>query len=101
MLVNTGVDWLDVECHRWLWNLLLPSFVLYVLYKASSVVFPFLLSLRVEGKPNEWVLVLNNGNLKKAGIGLTTWRSPYDSVARFPSQINKVNFSTEAMTKEM
>lgn len=59
------------------------------------------MSLRVSGKANEWVLILNNGKMKKCGVGLTCFKGPYDQVARFPSQVNKIEFSTEQVTKEM
>jgi len=32
---------------------------------------------------------------------LSTWVSPGDTVAIFPSKVNKVNFSTQQVTKEM
>lgn len=59
------------------------------------------MSLRVSGKANEWVLILNNGKMKQCGIGLTCFKGPFDQVARFPSRVNKVEFSTEQVTKEM
>ena len=58
-------------------------------------------SLYVTGKANEWVLLINNGEMKRAGIGLTCFKGPFDQVARFPSKVNKVNFFTEQVTKEM
>lgn len=39
--------------------------------------------------------------MKQSGIGLKTFRGPYDQVTRFPSKVNMVNFSTEQVTKEM
>lgn len=53
------------------------------------------------GKPNEWVVVINNGEMKQAGIGLTLTKGPYDQVAIFPSKVNKVSFSCQQITKEM
>ena len=35
-------------------------------------------ALRVKGEPNEWVLVLRNGEMTQCGIGLNTYRRPYD-----------------------
>jgi hypothetical protein len=32
----------------------------------------------VESKPNEWMLVLRNGQCVKSGIGLCTWIMPGD-----------------------
>jgi len=37
----------------------------------------------------------------KAGIGLTCFRTPFDSVAIFPSKLTKVEVSTQQITKEM
>lgn len=44
-------------------------------------------TLYVEGKPDEWVLILNNGKLKTADVGLKCYRGPFDQVARFPSKV--------------
>jgi len=54
--------------------------------------------LYVEGKPDEWVLILNNGEMKTAEIGLKTFIGPFDQVARFPSKTNKVHFKSEQVT---
>ncbi len=39
--------------------------------------------------------------MQKAGVGLSTFRGLFDQVATFPSQVNKVVFNTEQVTKEM
>jgi hypothetical protein len=54
----------------------------------------------VSGAANEWVLILNNGKLKTCGIGMSTFRGPFDQVVRFPSKVNKVTFESEKVTKE-
>jgi len=59
------------------------------------------MKLYVEGKPNEWVLILNNGKLKSKGIGMSTFISPFDQVATFPAQVYKVDFKSEQVTSEM
>lgn len=59
------------------------------------------MKLRVSGHANEWVLILNNGKLKQAGVGLNVFRGPFDQVAKFPSAVHRVDFSTEQVTKEM
>jgi hypothetical protein len=69
----------------------------WIAYKA----FQLYNSLQVSGKPNEWVVVINGNNQKIAGIGLQTMRGWGDSVAIFPSKVNKVQFSTSQVTKEM
>jgi len=55
----------------------------------------------VSGKANEWVLIINNGNLRQAGVGLNTMRMPGDIVAKMPSKVNKVEFKAQQVTEEM
>ena len=52
-------------------------------------------------KPNEWVVIIRNGEQQQAGIGLTCYKTPWDSVAVFPSRNVKVEVKTEQVTKEM
>jgi uncharacterized membrane protein YqiK len=59
------------------------------------------MSLQVTGKANEWVVVINNGVMKQAGIGLSVMRGPNDQVAIFPSKVNKVVLTAEQITEEM
>lgn len=58
----------------------------------------FAASLWVEGKPDEWVLILNNGELKQAAIGLNCFKGYFDQVAKFPSKMNQVFFESEQVT---
>ena len=55
----------------------------------------------IEAKPNEWLLIIRNGELKKCSIGLCTWLMPGDQYVTFPSLLNKVNFSAQQVTLEM
>jgi hypothetical protein len=73
------------------------AFIAYVANEAQK----YYRSLLVVGKPNEWIVVINNGELKQAGIGLTLTRGPYDQVAVFPSKVNKISFSCQQITKEV
>jgi uncharacterized membrane protein YqiK len=51
---------------------------------------------------NEWLIVIENGELKRAGIGLKTFYSPLtQTLAKFPSSVQKVTFSAEQVSKEM
>jgi hypothetical protein len=59
------------------------------------------MALQVVGKPNEWVVVINNGKQVQAGIGLSLFRGFSDQVAIFPSKVNKVTFTTNQITDEM
>lgn len=45
------------------------------------------------------MLVIRDGDLKKAGIGLKTFVGFNDSVVRFPSRLEKVYFTAENVTK--
>ena len=55
----------------------------------------------VESQPNEWLLVIRNGTLIKAGVGLRTFVGISDTVVRFPSKVEKVEFRANNVTKEM
>lgn len=55
----------------------------------------------VESQPNEWLLVIRNGVLVKAGVGLKTFVGISDTVVRFPSKVEKVEFRANNVTKEM
>lgn len=80
---------------------LIPVAVLFALKYVYTQVKSYADGLYVEGKPDEWVLILNNGAMKQAEVGLRLYKGPFDQVARFPSKINKVTFNTEQVTKEM
>ena len=58
-------------------------------------------TLWVTGKADEWVLIINNGKLKQAEIGLCTFIGPFDQVAKFPSTSQMVTFESEQVTSEM
>ena len=73
------------------------AFIAYVANEAQK----YYRSLLVVGKPNEWIVVINNGELKQAGIGLTLTKGPYDQVAIFPSKVNKISFSCQQITREV
>jgi flotillin len=55
----------------------------------------------VVAKPNEWLLVIANGEMVKAGIGLRAFRGLNQQVVRFPSAIQKVQFNAQQVTQEM
>ena len=65
-----------------------------MIYKVAMVVKAYVGTLYVEGKPNEWVVIMCNGELKKAGIGLSGFIGPFDQVAIFPSKLTKVEIRT-------
>ena len=58
-----------------------PLFVLYNLYLLGKYIYKYVMTLRVEGKPNEWIVIMRGGEQVRAGIGLSCFRSPYESIA--------------------
>mmetsp|Transcript_24917 Transcript_24917/g.50624 ORF Transcript_24917/g.50624 Transcript_24917/m.50624 type:complete len:383 (+) Transcript_24917:85-1233(+) len=51
--------------------------------------------------PNEWLLVIRNGEMVKAGVGLRCHRGINSTIVKFPASIQKLNFSAQQITKEM
>jgi hypothetical protein len=66
-----------------------------------KMIYTFSQTLRVKGAPNEWVLIMRNGVVQKAGIGLSTYRGLNDAVAYFPARINKFVMNSSLVSKEM
>mmetsp|Transcript_29399 Transcript_29399/g.36047 ORF Transcript_29399/g.36047 Transcript_29399/m.36047 type:complete len:410 (+) Transcript_29399:57-1286(+) len=52
-------------------------------------------------KPDEWLLVLRDGQLLGQGIGLRAFCGWRDSVAKFPATIQKIRFKATQVDKEM
>ena len=75
-----------------MWDFVLPLAFVMGLKVALVNLWNYVKTLWVEGKPNEWVLIMNNGKMVKAGVGLRTWKGPFDQVATFPQKVYKVNF---------
>ena len=66
---------------------LIPAIIIgFALYKVAVVTIAYVNSLWIEGKPNEWVVIMRNGDFVQAGIGLSTFVGPFDQVAIFPSK---------------
>ena len=79
----------------------IPVGLILVGFGVACAIYKYIASLYVTGEANQWVVILNNGKMKAAGVGLCCMRGPFDQVAKFPSQVNKVTFRTEQVTKEM
>ena len=75
--------------------------VLWFLYKVGLEALKYIETQRVHGKPNEWVIIIRDGEQQQAGIGLNTYKTPWDTVAIFPSRNVKVEVRTEQVTVEM
>ena len=54
----------------------------------------------VKAEPNEWMIVLRDGKPTKMGIGLSGFVGWYDTLVKYPSQINKVSFTMQQVTSE-
>jgi len=52
-------------------------------------------------KPNEWLVLLANGEMVTAGVGLAIFKGLTENVVKFPSEISRVDFSAEQVTVEM
>ena len=52
--------------------------IIYMLYLLGKKIVDYVNSLWVGGKPNEWVVIMRDGNFKQAGIGLSTFVGPFD-----------------------
>ena len=72
--------------------------VLSVLYSTGKKIYTYVMSLWVQGDLNEWVVLTRGGELVQAGIGLSCFKGPFDTVAIFPSKLTKVEVSTQQIT---
>ncbi len=80
-------------------GLLISLLVAVVLILVSLLVVWYLRSY-ISSEPNEWMLVIRNGVLVTYGIGISFYKSWGDKVVRFPSKINRVNFTAQQVTSE-
>ena len=78
-----------------------PLLVLYIMYQLALELWKFIQSQRVVGDPNQWVVIMRDNEQIQAGIGLNCFKTPWDSVAIFPSCLVKVEVKTEQVTVEM
>lgn len=91
---------IEFETEGWydalIYHLLIPGLCLIGFALALKYGLVLAQMFHVSGKANEWVIVINSaGEMRKCGVGLNTFRMPYDQVAKFPSKINKVEFQTQ------
>lgn len=77
------------------------SIVAAVLFAALIGILVFIKSRWVESEANEWLLLIRDGQLVKAGIGLKTLIGFSDTIVKFPSRVEKVTFSANNVTQEM
>lgn len=54
----------------------------------------------VAARPDEWLLHVRGGVLRKAGVGIFVFRLPGDDVVRFSSTLQRVTFTLEALSAD-
>ena len=78
-------------------ELLLPwiaaAVILFLLVKAT-------MRAVVRARPDEWLLVIREGVLERAGVGIWALSLPNRSVVRFTSTLQRVCFTAEALSAE-
>lgn len=97
---TNAIDWVTIGKDI-LFYVVIPIAVIMGAQKGVVALRDYMKTLWVEGKPNEWVLIMRNGEMVRAAIGLRCFRGPFDQVARFPARIYKVSFDAEQVTSEM
>jgi flotillin len=55
---------------------------------------------RVVARPNEFLIQMRSGKVKRAGQGLSCFKWPWDSVAIVPTSIHKLQFKADQVTLE-
>eukprot|EP00494_Astrolonche_serrata_P020112 UN20329 len=58
-------------------------------------------SRNVFAHPNQWMLVIKDGKLRNAAIGLNHFRGFNETIVTYPSKMQTVNFVAEQVTKQM
>lgn len=57
-------------------------------------------TFQISSKPDEWMLVIRNGNVINQGVGISTVRRWGDQIVKFPSKIHQVPFRVQQTTTE-
>ena len=78
-----GIDWMNIINLVMSYVIYLGSWIpyllfLYGLYQLSLYIYKYVMTLRVVGEPNEWVVIMRNGEEVQSGIGLLCFRGPFD-----------------------
>ena len=74
---------------------IVPVVIVFNLYLFGKFVYNYVMTLRVTGAANEWVVIMEQGEEVKSGIGLSCFRTPFQQVAKFPSNLVKVEVRTQ------
>lgn len=99
MLAKIGVISLAIAVYFLTPNALSIISAIFVFITYGVVLF--LQSRWVKSDADQWLLIIRDGKLVRAGIGLQTLSGFSDTVVKFPSKIEKVTFSANNVTKEM
>jgi len=54
-----------------------------------------------QANPNEWLIIINKGEQRLAGVGLKSWVWPMETAVTYPSVMTKVKFDAMQTTSEM
>merc|ERR1712093_275980 len=73
------------------------AILLFITYFLAKRFLPAI----VGSLPNEWLIVIRNGEQRLAGVGLKAWVWPLETCVTFPSVLTKVSFEAMQTTKEM
>ena len=68
---------------------------LYYLKDVGKWAYALAMDQSVTGEPNEWVVRVMNGEETASGVGLSCFKSPFESVAIFSSKLVKVEVMTQ------
>lgn len=69
--------------------------VLLLLGAITKYSYDFITSHFKEAKADEWMLIMRNGEMRKAGIGLKEVIWPQETCITFPSRLQQVDFTAE------
>lgn len=73
-----------------LWSLVFYLGPLATMVYAAKRTFEFLQPYFITSKPNEWMIVLRNGEPTKIGVGIYSMTGPFDQVVKFPTHIRSI-----------
>ena len=81
---------------------LIPEIIMLAILSALGYLFFIAFIGKLQFcQPNEWMIVVSNGQVKSMGVGISARVNWFSSCVRFPSKIHKVNFRAQQVTKEM
>ena len=99
-MLEATYDWFSLV-DKAIWHMIIPIGAVFAMLFAFKFIAAYMSTLWVAGKADEWVLVMRNGKMQKAQVGLKCFKMPFDQVAHFPARTQKVAFKSEQVTKEM